>query len=235
MTSCRDAMYFWNNEPHSGCISSFRLCIKNVDTCLDEIPAKFLKEGASFLKLPVTFLVNMSISDNCVPDAMKIARVKPLYKKNSNLDVGNYRPVSILSVVSKILEKAIYIPVQLEAYLVKNNIIYNYQSGFRSSFSTDTCLIHLLDHIKMKNAKGLYTGILLDLQKAFDTVDHKILCNKLQLMGIRSTKWFESYLGNRSQLVNIGKVHSDTAAVTCGVPQGSILGPLLFYAILMTW
>ena len=158
---------------------------------------------------------------------MKIARVKPLYKKNSNLDVGNYRPVSILSVVSKILEKAIYI--QLEAYLVKNNIIYNYQSGFRSSFSTDTCLIYLLDHIKMKNAEGLYTGmILLDLQKAFDTVDHKILCNKLQLMGIRSTKWFESYLGNRSQLVNIGKVHSDTAAVTCGVPQGSILGPLLF-------
>ena len=83
----------------------------------DEIPAKFLKEGASFLKLPVTFLVNMSISDNCVPDAMKIARVKSLYKKNSNLDVGNYRPVSILSVVSKVLEKAIYI--QLEAYLVK--------------------------------------------------------------------------------------------------------------------
>ena len=82
----------------------------------------------------------MSISDNCVPDAMEIARVKPLYKKNSNLDVGNYRPVSILSVVSKILEKAIYI--QLEAYLVKNNI-YDYQSGFRSSVSTDTCLIHL--------------------------------------------------------------------------------------------
>ena len=81
----------------------------------------------------------------------------------------------------------------------------------------------MLDHIKMKNAEGLYTGmILLDLQKAFDTVDHKILCNKLQLMGIRSTKWYESYLGNISQLVNIGKVHSDTAAVTCGIPQGSI-------------
>ena len=101
---------------------------------------------------PVTFLINMSISDNCVPDAMKIAQVKPLYKKNNNLDVGNYRPVSILSVVSKILEKAIYI--QLEAYLVKNNIIYDYQSGFRSSFSTDTCLIHLLDHIKMKKCLG---------------------------------------------------------------------------------
>ena len=83
----------------------------------------------------------MSISDKCVPDDMKVARVKPLYKKKSVLDVGNYRPVSILSVTSKILEKAIYI--QLEAYLVKKNIISNYQSGFRSSFSTNTCLFHL--------------------------------------------------------------------------------------------
>ena len=94
--------------------------------------------------------------------------------------------------------KAIYI--QLEACLVKNNIIYNYQSWFRSSFSTDTCFIHLLDHIKNKNATSLYIGmVLLDLQKVFGTVDHNILCNKLKFMGVRSTKWFESYLGNRSQ------------------------------------
>ena len=109
---------------------------------------------------------------------MKLARVKPLYKKNSNLEVGNYRPVSILSIVSKILERAVY--VQLENFLVDNNILYDYQSGFRRSYSTDTCLIHLLDHIKINNSLGLYTGmILLDLQKAFDTVDHVILCNKL--------------------------------------------------------
>ena len=131
-------------------------------------------------KTPITFLVNMSISENCVPDAVKTARVKPLYRKNSNIDVGNYRPVVILNVVSKIVKKAIYI--QLEAYLVENIIIYDYQSGFRSSFSTDTCLIHLLDHIKMNSARGLFTGmILLDLQKAFDSVDHSILCSKLKL------------------------------------------------------
>ena len=199
-------------------------------TGLDEIPARFLKEGADFLKIPITFLVNMSISENCVPDAVKTARVKPLYKKNSNLDVGNYRPVSILNVVSKILEKAVY--AQLEAYLVENNIIYDYQSRFRSSFSTDTCLIHLLDHIKRNNARGLFTGtILLDLQKAFDTVDHSILCNKLKLMGVGSTKWFESYLSNGSQLVNVGKINSDIANVTCGVPQGSSFRSVTFLVL----
>ena len=99
--------------------------------------------------------------------------------------------MSILNVVSKILVKAVY--VQLEAYCVKNNTIYDYQSRFRSSFSTNICLIHLLDHIKMNSARGLFTStILLDLQKAFDTVDHSILCSKLKLMGVGSTKWFES-------------------------------------------
>ena len=85
-------------------------------TSLDEIPARFLKEGADFLKIPITFLVNMSISENCVPDAVKNCKsqtIKPLYKKNSNLDVGNYKPVSILSVVSKIFEKAVYVSLKL--------------------------------------------------------------------------------------------------------------------------
>ena len=155
--------------------------LMHLNTCkstgLDGIPARFLKDGADFLKLPITWIINSSISENTVPSEMKLARVKPLYKKNSNLEVGNYRPVSILSIiVSKILERAVY--VQLENFLVDNNILYDYQSGFRRSYSTDTCLIHLLDHIKVNNSLGLYTGmILFDLQKAFDTVDHVILYN----------------------------------------------------------
>ena len=167
------------------------------------------------------------ISENGVPSEIKLARVKPLYKKNSNLEVGNYRPVSILSIVSKILESAVY--VQLETYLVENNILHEYQSGFRKAYSADTCLIHLLDHIKVNNAAGLYTGmILLDLQKAFDTVYHEILCRKLKTMGVGSTDWFMSCLQNRRQIVTVGKTQSDPASVTCGVPQGTILGPLLF-------
>lgn len=196
-------------------------------TGLDGIPSRFLRDGASVLSKPVTYMVNLSITSGIVPDDMKIARVCPIFKKNSRLDVGNYRPVSILVVVSKILEKSVY--SQLEKYLVRNNILYSLQSGFRSSHSTDTCLIHLLDHIKTQSSKGLYTGmIMLDLQKAFDTVDHYILCNKLQTMGIKSTKWFESYLMDRKQKVSVNGTESNFQNISCGVPQGSILGPLLF-------
>ena len=159
---------------------------------------------------------------------MKIARVKPLYKKNSSLETGNYRPVSILSVVSKILEKSVH--SQLVTFLDQNNILYEFQSGFRSRYSTDTCLIHLFDYLKGNTSKGLFTGmLLLDLQKAFDTVDHEILCRKLDAIGVLSIDWFKSYLTNRKQFVHINNVSSDPGFVTCGVPQGSILGPLLFF------
>ena len=164
-----------------------------------------LKDGADVLKLPITWIINSLICENTVPSEMKLARFKPLYKTNSNLEVGNYRLVSILSIVSKILERAVY--VQLEKCLVDNNILYGYQSGFRRTYSMNTCLIHLLDHIKVNNSSGLYTGmILLDLQKAFDTVDHVILCNKLKTMGVGCTDWFLSYLQNMHQIVTVCKV-----------------------------
>ncbi len=120
---------------------------------------------------------------------------------------------------------------QLDSYLSENDIIYGLQSGFRGSYSTDTCLTYLTDHIRSQVAGGNYTGmVLLDLQKAFDTVDHEILCNKLQAMGIHedSVKWFKSYLSQRQQIVSANQVDSMPMEITCGVPQGSILGPLLF-------
>ena len=141
----------------------------------------------------ITHIINLSISTETVPDLLKQAIVKPLYKKGSRLEVGNYRPVSLLCIISKILDKAVY--VQLEKYLIDNNLLYKYQSGFRKSYSTDTCLINLMDTIKMENSQGLYAGmVLLDLQKAFDTVDHDILCKKLETMGLDFTNWFKSYL-----------------------------------------
>ena len=196
-------------------------------TGLDNISAKFLKDGASIVKCPLTHIVNLSLSSHIVPKEFKQARVKPLFKKNNRSDVGNYRPVSILNICSKILEKAVYF--QVEKYLTDNNLLYNLQSGFRGKHSTDTCLTNLTDCIRQEISRGNFTGmILIDLQKAFDTVDHNILCNKLKHMGFEPINWFKSYLTDREQTVNVNNIDSDFLSITCGVPQGSILGPLLF-------
>ena len=196
-------------------------------TGLDGIPARFLKDGASVLKIPIAHIVNTSIVTNTVPNEFKEAKVKPLFKKNKQTDVGNYRPVSILSSVSKVLEKSVY--TQVENYLTDNKLLFDHQSGFRQKFSTDSCLIHLLDHIRTQSSHGLYTGmIMIDLQKAFDTVNHDILCSKLKGMGFESVEWFRSYLSERQQIVHINDTYSKPCKISCGVPQGSILGPLLF-------
>ena len=196
-------------------------------TGLDGIPARFLRDGAIAIKDHLAHIINLSISSSSVPKDFKSARVKPLFKKNERSEVGNYRPVSILSVASKILERAVY--VQLESYLRENDILYSFQSGFRGSFSTDTCLTHLTDHVHNQTSCGNFTGmVLIDLQKAFDTVDHVILLKKLEAMGVSSVEWFRSYLSDRTQIVNVNQVDSAPLDVTCGIPQGSILGPLLF-------
>ena len=177
-------------------------------TGTDNIPARFVKDAASVFKKPIGHIINLSIEKNVDPKDLKNARVVPLFKKNKRSEVGNYRPVSVLSVVSKILERAVY--TQLEDYLVKKKLLFDFQSGFRSNFSTDSCLTYLTDYIKTQTSKGLYTGMLmLDLQKTFDTVDHDILCKKLKAMGIKSVDWFRSYLSYRNQIVNVNDTESD--------------------------
>jgi hypothetical protein len=212
--------------------SIFKLLNKlgsNKATGLDGIPSRFVKDAAPIISGPISHIVNLSIIQGSVPDSLKLARVTPLYKKSDKTQVGNYRPVSILSIISKIFERVIY--DQLQGYLNDRKLLYNFQSGFRKGYSTDTCLMHLSDYLRFNLDKGHMVGmVLLDLQKAFDTVDHDILLMKLQAIGLHSDAllWFRSYLSDRKQCVDISGTLSSQAAISCGVPQGSILGPLLF-------
>ena len=220
-------------ELYPVCEEQVRKLLTGINSCkatgLDNIPAKFVTDASEIITSPLTHIINLSLSQGIMPDELKNARVVPIYKKNSNTDVGNYRPVSVLNVISKVFERLVH--DQLHQYMHDMNLLYEYQSGFRNSYSTDTCLMHLTDYIKLEMDKGNYVGmILLDLQKAFDKVNHDILLGKMKTMGCSNSavKWFRSYLSDRKQLTDLSGTRSELDSITCGVPQGSILGPLLF-------
>ena len=163
------------------------------------------------------------------PSVLKTAKVVPVFKKDSKLNYSNYRPISLLSNIEKILEKFIY--KRLYAFPDYNNITYDLQFGFRQEYSTSHALINITENIRKALDDGnIGCGVFVDLQKAFDTVDHQILLAKLNHYGIRgvSNDWFKSYLSNRNQYVSINGYESGLAAINCGVPQGSVLGPLPF-------
>ena len=142
----------------------------------------FLKDGAEILASPIAQLCNLSISTSTFPDDCKTAKVTPIYKKGCKTDPKNYRPISLLPLISKVIEKVIH--DQTQSFLDENNILYDYQSGFRKKYSTESCLSFLTDKISKGFDSGLYTGmILIDLQKAFDTIDHKLLLEKMSFLG----------------------------------------------------
>ena len=145
---------------------------------LDNIDSRFLKDGATEICKPVTELINLSIRKCAFPDPCKIAKMIPLYKKCSSQEVKNYRPIALLPVLSNIFERIIH--KQTYAYLNEKQIFYKYQSGFRSKHSTDTCLSYLHNKISTGIDQQLLTGmVLIDLQKAFDTIDHNIFLEKI--------------------------------------------------------
>ncbi|MFZ2538156.1 MAG: reverse transcriptase family protein, partial [Oscillospiraceae bacterium] len=172
---------------------------------------------------------NQSLIEGVFPNQLKIAKVVPVFKSGDSKLVSNYRPISILPTFSKIFEKVVY--TRLEKYLIDNAILHKNQFGFRSKLSTCMALLELLDKLSASvDNKSITVGVFIDLAKAFDTVDHCIMLRKLQHYGIRGIplEWFNSYLSNRKQCVVVDKTESEFVLIKCGVPQGSILGPILF-------
>ena len=193
------------------------------------IPVKLIKIVKSPVSEPLSNIINDSFITGVFPGKLKISRVNPLHKKESSLDPNNYRPVSLLSIFSKIYEKVMY--TRLYKFLENSNLFYSKQFGFRSKHSTNHALISISENIKNSIDNGKFgCGIFLDLKKAFDTVNHNILLDKMEYYGVRGNalKWFQSYLENSKQFVSVNGVSSEILDVKCGVPQDSVLGPLLF-------
>ena len=203
----------------------------NKHCALDPIPTFLLREHIDETLPLITRIVNLSLKLGNMPESLKTALITPLLKKlNMELIMKNYRPVSNLAFLSKVIEKAV--AAQLIDHLIRNKLMDTYQSAYRKFHSTETALLKVQNDILMGMDKGKVAMLLLlDMSAAFDTIDHEILLNRLSdRCGIKGTvlKWFRSYLSNRTQIVQIGNKQSKPKPLNYGVPQGSVLGPLLF-------
>ena len=204
--------------------------LKNSNSCgADNISTKIIKAIKQIIALPLSELINFSFRVGQFPSSLKISIVKPVFKKGAQDNLGNYRPISLLSVTSKIFERAF--ANRLKTFLNSANILTQNQYGFRKNYSTIDAIAQLVGDIILafeKNEQVVAT--MLDISKAFDTINHATLLTKLQYYGIRNTaaNWLKSYLENRLQVVNVADKTSAVLPVRTGVPQGSVLGPLLF-------
>ena len=189
----------------------------------------FLKKVIRNISVPICHIINRSLITGIVPKQLKCAKIIPLFKTGDSTVPDNYRPISLLSSFSKLLEKTVY--NRLSNHIEKYKFLSEFQFGFRKDHSTVHPMLHFLNHITSALEKKEHTvAIFCDLRKAFDCVNHDILFTKLEKMGILNTElnWFKNYLLNREQFVFINGTSSNCIFSNSGVPQGSILGPLLF-------
>ncbi len=202
---------------------------KNKSLGLGDVPIKLIKAADAQISEHLANIFNLSFESGEFPKGMKTSKIIPLHKGGLTTELKNYRPISLLPIFSKILERLMF--NRLIKHLIENDILFPYQFGFRKGYSTTLALAEITQNIYENLMKKQTTcGVFLDLSKAFDTIDHRILMKKLHHYGIRgiALKWFESYLSDRKQHVYVNNFLSEALNVICGVPQGSILGPLLF-------
>ena len=198
----------------------------------NSIPTNLLIEFSHLLVYPLVSIINMSLNLGTFPSLNKEADVCPIHKKDEKNRCENYRPISLLPNISKNFERVMY--SRLEKFSDLSETIYKFQFGFRKNYSTNHALLSIVEQIRSALDKRMFTcGVFIDLEKAFDTVNHEILLSKINHYGIRgvANKWISSYLSNRHQKVTLNGEYSQSLPITCGVPL--FLARYFFYSTLM--
>ena len=203
--------------------------LKNSSAGCDGLSVSLIKKLQNSILAPLVHICNTSFSQGKFPNDMKVAKVIPIYKKGDSSLFSNYRPISVLPAFSKILEKLVY--NRMMKFINKNNILNENQFGFREHRSTEMAILKFANmfYDASENNDTMF-GIFLDFSHAFDSLSHEILLKKIYNYGFRGKAydWINDYLSNRKQFVQYNNSHSNLGDILSGVPQGSILGPLLF-------